>query len=141
MNVALMAVVLVTLILAVILGAILGWVCFSRGKRIRDLRGEKARLQAKVDGFEILKTHLKIVAHGKSGEPVTILASRPAAQAYGSWGVIVTGPGVNNAGTFQEVAICFLNGTPTVVLRVDSRANSRADHVYPGVERFEIATR
>ena len=116
MNVALVVVSGVLLI-----AAVFGWVgCIARGRRIDELRGENARLSKKADGLLLLRTHLRIVAHGKGGEPVTIEASRQAARNDVPWNVCITGEGAKNsfrdAGEFKGLHIRPINGIPTVVL-------------------------
>ena len=141
MNIALGVLSLALLILAVI-----GWVgCVSRGRRIVELRAEKASLSAKADGLLLLKTHLRITAHGKGGEPVTIEASRQAARTDVPWNVHITGEGVKNsvrnAGEFPEIVIRPIDGNPTAILQVGRVANLKVDHVYPRVEGMQLVTR
>jgi len=126
--------------------AVYGWiVCEKRNGRIVRLREEVARLSAKADGLLLLKTNLKIVAHGKGGEQVVIEASRQAARTDRPWNVRISGEGgkdsVRETGEFQDIAVRLIQGVATVIFQVGRMANPKIDYRYPGLESYVIYTR
>jgi len=142
MNVVLLVVACVVLFIL----AVIGWVGrISYGRHNAKLRSENGGLSMKADGLLMVKTDLKFAAHGKSGEPVYIEASRQAARRNAPWIVRITGEGkkdsVRDAGEFPEIRVRLIGGSPTVVLQVGREANAKFDYRYPGLEAYDFFTR